>query len=115
MHKAAAALEQGPPKLMPSWGCSTPTEQPVQRHVGLGVGTGSEDLWWPQPLGTGCSRGRWHQGQGGKGFFLTCLGFCCWGLPRSSLGLWGTESKGVRAFSPLQFLGRGGGQNLPAE
>lgn len=45
-------------------------------------------------------------GMGGGGVFLTCLGLCCWGLPGSSLGLWGTEGKGVRAFSPLQLPGR---------
>lgn len=66
-------------------------------------------------LGDRLQQGTVAPGTGWEGFFLTCLGFCCWGLPRSSLGLWGIESKGVRAFSPLQFLGGGGGQNLPAE
>lgn len=39
-------------------------------------------------------------GMEGEDFFLTCLGLCCWGLPGSSLGLWGTETKRVRDFSP---------------
>lgn len=53
----------------------------------------------PSPRGqpTAGDGGTWD---GGEGFFLTCLGLC-WGLPGSSLGLWDTETKRVRALSAL--------------
>lgn len=67
-------------------------------------------LWGLRVCGAPSPRGQPTAGDGGEGFFLTCLGLCCWGLPGSSLGLWGTESKSVRAFSPPQTLG---GTRLP--
>lgn len=59
------------------------------------------DVPSPQGQPTAGDGGTWD---GGEGFFLTCLGLC-WGLPGSSLGLCGTESKRVRVFSPPQSLG----------
>lgn len=55
-------------------------------------------------LGDSPQQGMVAHGMEGKDFFLTCLGLC-WGLPGSSLGLWGTETKRVRAFNPPQTLG----------
>lgn len=95
-----------PQKLMPPPGLQHPDGSahptPSQSQCGAGI-WGS--LMSPA-LGDSPQQGTWHQGWGGGGGVLTCLGLCCWGLPGSSLGLWGTEGKGVRAFSPLQLPGR---------
>lgn len=71
--------------------------------VGAGHHEGGPDpilVWvWgcPRPQSLGKAR-TWG---GGEGFVLTCFGFCCLGLPDSSLGLWGHRKERGEGFPQL--------------
>lgn len=94
------ALEGGPQKLMSPWGCSTPTEQPVQPQFGLGVGPGFRGLRCPQPLGTARSRGQWHWGMGEKDFFSHLLGLLLLGAAWLLAGAVGHRKQRGEGFQP---------------
>lgn len=78
-----------PPNFGPQLGLSTPREDPIPSWRGAGGGPILGP--WGEPVAAGR----------GEGFILTCFGFCCWGLPDSSLGLWGRRKERGEGFPQL--------------
>lgn len=85
--------EWGVPNFGPQLGLSTPREDLIPSWCGAG-GWGC-----PHPQSWGRARGT-RTWLGGEGFVLTCFGFC-WGLPDSSLGLWGHRKERGEGFPQL--------------
>lgn len=83
--------EWGVPNFGPQLGLGTMREDQIPSWCGAGgvpiLSPGEE----PVAPGPG----------GGEGFVLTCFGFCCWGLPDSSLGLWGHRKERGEGFPQL--------------